>query len=272
MKSYLLGCRILAILGLFFSSINLAFSAQEAVTLVIAKPSAPFTQKNEYITTLLEKSFAEVGTKLKFTYTVKPMNNKRIFESLSQNEEVTLAWLNLSESQATQLSSTTYPIYRGLHAKRLLMIKKTRLADFSKIKTLEQLKPLIALQEQSWSDYRVLKNNKLTVNGDLDYNGMLKALDEGLGDYFPRSVTAIEAEINKYSQYDFVIEPNIMLQYPSHYFFYANKKNKHLIDTLQQGLNKLAQKGELNALYEQFYGAVEQGKNLEQRIVFKLKN
>jgi len=160
----------------------------------------------------------------------------------NKNSEITLACLSLAESQTNNLLYTSYPIYRGLHAKRLLMIKKDRLADFAKINSLEQLKPLIALQQQSWSDYYVLKKNGLTVNGELDYFGMLKALDEGLGDYFPRSVTAIQAEINKYSQYDFVIEPNIMLQYTSQYYFYSNKENKHIIELLQKGLDKLAQK------------------------------
>ena len=66
------------------------------------------------------------------------------------------------------------------------MIKQSRLGEFADIKTLERLKPFIALQKQSWSDYYVLKSNGLTVNGDLSYESMLKALDEGLGDYFPK--------------------------------------------------------------------------------------
>lgn len=272
MKLCLFFSRILTLLGLFFSSINNAHSVQEEIVLVLAKPNAPFTQKNSYITTLLKKSFAEVGTTLSFSYTDKPMNNKRILESLNKNSEITLAWLSLAESQTNNLLHTSYPIYRGLHAKRLLMIKKDRLADFAKINSLEQLKPLIALQQQSWSDYYVLKSNGLAVNGELDYFGMLKALDEGLGDYFPRSVTAIQAEINKYSQYDFVIEPNIMLQYTSQYYFYSNKENKHIIELLQKGLDKLAQKGELNALYEQFYGRIEKDNHLKKRLVFKLNN
>ncbi|WP_417669816.1 hypothetical protein [Pseudoalteromonas tetraodonis] len=152
------------------------------------------------------------------------------------------------------------------------MVKQSRLKEFSEIKTLAQLKPFIALQKQSWSDFYVLKNNGLTVNGDLSYESMLKALDEGLGDYFPRSVTAIKAEIRKHPQYNFVIEPHIMLQYDNYYYFYANENNKAIIELLEQGLTKLADSGELNALYERYYHDVEDGLNLNNRQVFNLKN
>ena len=100
---------------------------------------------------------------------------------------------------------------------------------------------------------------------------MLKALDEELGDYFPRSVTAMRAEIQKSPQYNFVVEPHIMLQYDNFYYFYANKNNQAIIDLLQQGLTKLAQKGELDALYMHFYHDVEDGLSLSERTVFKLE-
>jgi len=177
-----------------------------------------------------------------------------------------------SLAEQRHLIRTSYPIYNGLHSKRLLMVKQSRLKEFSEIKTLAQLKPFIALQKQSWSDFYVLKNNGLTVNGDLGYESMLKALDEGLGDYFPRSVTAIKAEIRKHPQYNFVIEPHIMLQYDNYYYFYANENNKAIIELLEQGLTKLADSGELNALYEHYYRDVEDGLNLNNRRVFNLKN
>ena len=250
-----------------------ASSTEQTITLKLGKPSTQDIPKNHYILTLLEKSFAKVNVKLNIAYSLEPMNTKRILEELTRNDDVNLAWLTLPNSLAEQryLIRTSYPIYNGLHSKRLLMVKQSRLGEFSDIKTLEQLKPFIALQKQSWSDYYVLKNNGLTVNGDLSYESMLKALDEGLGDYFPRSVTAIRAEIQKSPQYNFVVEPHIMLQYDNFYYFYANEKNKAIIDLLQQGLTKLAQKGELDALYTHFYHDVEDGLGLSQRTLFKLK-
>jgi len=246
---------------------------EQTVTLKIGKPSTSSVPKNHYVLSLLEKSFAQMNVKLTISYSVEPMNTKRVLEELKRDGVINLAWLSMSKEQAkmSRLAHTTFPIYNGLHSKRLLMIKQSRLDEFAGIKTLEQLKPFIALQKQSWSDYYVLKNNGLTVNGDLSYESMLKALDEELGDYFPRSVTAIRAEIQKSPQYNFVVEPHIMLQYDNFYYFYANKNNQAIIDLLQQGLTKLAQKGELDALYTHFYHDVEDGLSLSERTVFKLE-
>lgn len=267
MKLFNLCCSVILIALSFF-----ACGSEQTVTLKIGKPSTPNMPRNHYVLSLLEKSFAQMNVKLNISYSVEPMNTKRVLEELKHDGAINFAWLSMSKEQANSLVHTTFPIYNGLHSKRLLMIKQSRLGEFADIKTLEQLKPFIALQKQSWSDYYVLKSNGLTVNGDLSYESMLKALDEGLGDYFPRSVTAIRSEIQKSPQYNFVVEPHIMLQYDNFYYFYANEKNKAIIDLLQQGLTKLAQKGELDALYTHFYHDVEDGLGLSQRTVFKLKH
>lgn len=269
MKLIILCCSLILMAVSFFAS-----STEQTITLKLGKPSIQGIPKNYYILALLEKSFAEVNVKLNIAYSIEPMNTKRILQELKRNGDVDLAWLTMPSALAEQryLIHTSYPIYNGLHSKRLLMVKQSRLKEFSEIKTLAQLKPFIALQKQSWSDFYVLKNNGLTVNGDLSYESMLKALDEGLGDYFPRSVTAIKAEIRKHPQYNFVIEPHIMLQYDNYYYFYANENNKAIIELLEQGLTKLADSGELNALYGRYYHDVEDGLNLNNRQVFNLKN
>lgn len=249
-----------------------AVGAEKQITLKLGKPSLKGSPKNHYILSLLEKSFAQMNVKLNITYTTETMNTKRILEELKTDGNVNLAWLAMTPSQAfdANLPHTTYPIYHGLHSKRLLMIKKSRLNDFANITSLEQLKPYIALQKQSWSDYEILKANGLNVNGELHYHGMLRALHEELADYFPRSVTAIAAEIKKQPQYNFIVEPHIMLQYNNYYYFYSNTSDKEIITLLQQGLTKLAEKGELEAHYQQFYHDVERELNLKSRQVFTL--
>lgn len=259
------------ILMISFMLCNQTSAAQDVINLHLAQPSISDSPKNQYIHTLLKQSFAKVGKTVNFIYSVKPMNNMRVVEELERNNSIDLAWLSIPPEFHPKLVHTSSPIYKGLHGKRLLMINKNQQSLFANISQLDELKPLIALQKQSWSDFQVLKRNGLTVNGELDYKGMIKALDSGLADYFPRSVTAIEAETAKQKHLNLMIEPAIMLQYPSNYFFYSNSRNQELVDLLEQGLSKLQKSGEFDALYLTFFGDTERRLQLSSKKVFYLR-
>ncbi len=264
--------RAILILLMTFALSSLQAFCHEQIVIQLAKPNYTDAVKNQYIHDILDKSFAAMDADVVLLYNVKPMNNKRIVEQLSHNKTITLAWLSLPHEHTDSLVKTTIPLYKGLHGKRLLIIRHEDQEKFSGIKTLADLTPLVGLQQQSWSDYTVLKNNGLTVNGELDYPGMIKALETGLGDYFPRSVLAMGTELNRLKQFNFVIAPNIMLQYPSDYYFYLSKENQHIRDMLEQGMQKLQQSGELEQLYLQYFGDVEKQFSLKQRHIITLKN
>ena len=256
----------------YFALFNFSVTAHERLVIQLAKPNYTDATKNQYIHAILEKSFAVMGADVALMYNVKPMNNKRIIEQLSHNKAITLAWLSMPNEQPHALIRTSIPLYKGLHGKRLLIIRKQDQETFKHITHLNELKPFVGLQQQSWSDYTILKANGLKVNGELDYQGMLKALETGLGDYFPRSVLAIESEFNKLQSFDFAIAPQIMLQYPSHYYFYLSKENTEVRDLLEQGMQKLAKSGELEALYLRYFGDVEKQFKLNQRHAITLTN
>ena len=264
--------RAILIFLMTFALSSLQVLAHEQIVIQLAKPSYNDAAKNQYIHDILDKSFAAMGADVVLLYNIRPMNNKRVVEQLSHNKTITLAWLSLPQQQTDSLVRTTIPLYKGLQGQRLLIIRHEDQEKFSNIETLADLTPLVGLQKQSWSDYTVLKNNGLTVNGELDYPGMIKALETGLGDYFPRSVLAIGTELNKLKQFNFVIAPNIMLQYPSDYYFYLSKSNSHIRDMLEQGMQKLQQSGELEKLYLQYFGDVEKQFSLKQRHIITLKN
>lgn len=252
---------IFMLMLLMMHSIHVS-AQQEIINLHLARPSLIESPKNQYIHALLTQSFAKVGKKVNFIYSVTPMNNKRVVEELAKKDSIDLTWLAIAPASHPTLLHTSIPIYKGLHGKRLLLINKKQQQRFANINTLDDLKPLIALQKQSWTDFAVLKRNGLTVNGELDYKSMLKAINSGLADYFPRSVSAIEAEIAKQQHLNLMIEPNIMLQYPSSYFFYAHESNKELISLLETGLLEMQKSGDFDILYSNFFGIAE--KRLER--------
>ena len=251
--------------------ISFVHANESVVNLHLARPSITDTPSNHYIHALLTLAFAEQNKQVNFIYTVQPMNKKRIVEELQKPNSINLAWLSIPEESQPDLRHTSQALYKGLHGKRLLIINKNQQARFAEISTLEQLKPLIALQKQSWSDYDVLKRNGLTVNGELDYKGMTKALDTGLADYFPRSVSAITAEMNKLQHQNLMIEPTIMLQYSNYYYFYTSKQNDELLEQLDAGLLKLQKNGQFELLYQRYFGDKESQLLLATRKILLLK-
>ncbi|WP_394190082.1 substrate-binding periplasmic protein [Pseudoalteromonas atlantica] len=251
-----------------------AFSlhAQKSVINIrLATPSDFNSPKNHYMHALLRASLEKENIDVEFSYSTIPMNSKRIIEELSHKDSISLAWLSMPKGAHSNLIRTTLPLYKGLHGKRLLMINQSQQHRFANINSLEELKPLVALQKQTWSDYDVLIRNGLTVNGEHDYDVMLKLLATGLADYFPRSVSAIATETAKQPYKQLIIEPTIMLQYNNYYHFYAHKKDQLLITKLQNGLLKLQQSGEFDALYQRYINRSYDALNLSSRKVFDLK-
>lgn len=246
--------------------------AQEnVINLHLATPSDINSPKNDYMHALLRASLKKENFDVKFTYSTIPMNRKRAIEELSHEGSINLAWFSMSKSAHSNLVHTTLPLYKGLHGKRLLMINQSQQHRFANINSLDELKPLVALQKHTWSDYDVLIRNGLTVNGEHDYDVMLKLLATGLADYFPRSVSAIATEIAKQPYKQLMIEPTIMLQYENFYHFYAHKKDQLLVTRLQRGLLKLQQSGEFDELYQRYISRSYSALNLPSRKVFNLK-
>lgn len=247
------------------------FADDSVINLHLATPQSFDSPKNNYMHALLKASMAAENKRVAFTYSSIPMNKKRAVEELSKPNSINLAWLSIDPKYLPSLIKTSIPLYKGLHGQRLLMIHKSQLSRFANINPLDELKPLVALQKQSWSDYHVLKRNGLNVNGELNYEVMIKALHAGLADYFPRSVSAIKVETLKQPYKDLVVEPTIMLQYLNNYHFYSHKSNQQLINLLESGLRKIRESGEFERLYQQYIGGPDQDLNLPVRKVFYLK-
>lgn len=80
-----------------------AWGSEQIVTLKLGKPSTPNMPKNHYVLSLLEKSFAQMNVKLNISYSVEPMNTKRVLEELKRDGIINFAWLSMSKSKQAAL-------------------------------------------------------------------------------------------------------------------------------------------------------------------------
>lgn len=134
------------------------------------------------------------------------------------------------------------------------------------------MKNYTAVQRFDWADYEILKDNLLPVEGNLSFVNHSKAVLDGLVDYFPRSVLEAESEITETRNQQLIIEPNLVLKYPSAHYFFVNKNNSALASVIEKGFQALIANGDYQALFNQYFGASLKKLNLENRTVIHLKN
>ena len=245
--------------------------APQKISIVLPKPDNPEVPVNFYIVQMIEEALATENITATVSYSKEPMNEKRAIYSLQNNHLVNLYWLSTNTQLERDLRAIKIPLYKGLNGKRILLIHRELAPQFAAIKTLEQLKAYVGLQQQSWSDYQILVDNGLNIDGSQAYHAMYKALNNKLGDYFPRSVLMVRSEYQNNQSDDIIIEPTLLLSYPNDYYFFLNKDNQQLASQLETGLNTLIANGRFEEIFSQHFAQRLQGLNLPERHIIYLK-
>lgn len=169
------------------------------------------------------------------------------------------------------------PLDKGLIGYRVLLIRKERQAEFSRINNLEQLRKLTVGQGRDWRDVRVWQDNGFEVVQGSNYNGLFQMLLSGRFDFFSRSIVEVQDELAQRRQQmpDLAIEKSILIYYPWPFYFYFARTDagQKLADRVQVGLMKVFNDPVLfDPLFNRFSGATLAQLNLQERHVFYLEN
>lgn len=169
------------------------------------------------------------------------------------------------------------PLDKGLIGYRVLLIRKERQAEFSRINNLEQLRKLTVGQGRDWRDVRVWQDNGFEVVQGSNYNGLFQMLLSGRFDFFSRSIVEVQDELAQRRQQmpDLAIEKSILIYYPWPFYFYFARTDagQKLADRVQVGLMKVFNDPVLfDPLFNRFNGATLAQLNLQERHVFYLEN
>lgn len=169
------------------------------------------------------------------------------------------------------------PLDKGLIGYRVLLVRKERQAEFSRINNLEQLRKLTVGQGRDWRDVRVWQDNGFEVVQGSNYNGLFQMLLSGRFDFFSRSIVEVQDELAQRRQQmpDLAIEKSILIYYPWPFYFYFARTDagQKLADRVQVGLMKVFNDPVLfEPLFNRFNGATLAQLNLQERHVFYLEN
>lgn len=204
----------------------------------------------------------------------KPLSQARWIAAVLQGIDNDVLWTMTNNDREKSMRAIRVPLLKGLMGYRLLVIRKGDETVFSSIKTKEQLLALSAGQGIHWPDTDILRVNRFNVVEAMAKENLYKMLIVKRFDFFPRGLTEINLEDKFITPKNLIVEPHLILHYPTDLYFFVNKKNTELATRLEKGWAIIQKNGE----FEKFFLAAERVQaalailNKRDRTVIELDN
>jgi hypothetical protein len=264
----------LTLIWLFAAALLLSFASRCAADQVITypRPESAADQRASYPVALLQLCESKSNS----TFSLRPSSFRsqqgRSLRQLSQGDGIDIVWAITTREREDNLLPVRIPIDKGMIGWRLLLVRSEDKTLFSQVRTAVDLGKLLAVQGHDWPDVEVLAANRMRVTTGATYEGLFKMLTFGHAQYFPRAVTEIWPELDSHSDLPLEVEPSLVIHYPSALYFFVNKKNHQLANTLETCLKQSIKDGSFDSLFERYYGEAIARAQLPRRNIIKLTN
>lgn len=237
----------------------------------VAQEQRILYQRDQYLIEVLEQALKAANYSAELNFVEVHPHQQRTLLMLSQGE-VDIHWGMTSSAREQLATAIKVPLFKGMIGWRVLLINQEYSTQFAAIKSASQLKSLKALQGHDWPDTKILTQNGYNVLAQANYEQMFKLLARGKGDYFPRSVIEVHSELAARDELPLIIEPNLLLKYPTAFYFFVNKEKVELANALQNGLTTMLNNGEFDAIFNRYFSGFLTDLKLDKRIVFELES
>jgi hypothetical protein len=196
----------------------------------------------------------------------------RAFDFMNQKDEVDVIFGGATIERESKSQPIRIPILKGLNGWRMPLVNKDKKDIFLSVNSINEFKKLIPGQFYSWSDTKILESNQIQVAKGSDYEGLFQMLDRGRIDYFPRSVLEIYGDYEARKHLNIMIEQNILIHYPTAYYFYVGKGNNTLAADISTGLESAIADGSFDQIFVKHHGDVISNIQKIKHKVFTLDN
>jgi len=197
---------------------------------------------------------------------------KRLELNLQRNTLIHVTPLTVTKARDQKLIPIPIPIYKGLMGHRLFMVHRNEKDKFADVYNIKDLQSFTAGQGFGWSDVDILKYNNLPVMTSGSIRTLVDMLAHGRFDYFPRGAHEIVKEIKAYPNNSLMLEPYIILKYPSMSALYVNSNKPLLAKRLTYGFNRAVQDGSFDAFFHAHPRSVQALAHLNNRKVIEICN
>lgn len=250
-------------------------SALPAQILISQTASNDINHEDYYFTRLLALALAKTEAQFAKVNIVELPNrqvDKRLrAELLARN--IDLLWSPTSPELEAEFLPVKVSLLKELNNYRLLLIRPESQAQFSRVKTLKDLRQFKGGMSAHWVDADIMQANSLPLVKAVGYGKLFKMLAAKRFDYFSRGLYQIQTEVNFYPDLHLTIEKELMLYYQNEVYFFVHKDNKLLAERLRLGLEVAQRDGSFDALFNsipRYQWGIEQLKHHQRRIIHLL--
>lgn len=196
-------------------------------------------------------------------------SDDRLKASLQQGQ-VDVLWLVASQEDERQMQAIHVPLLGELSHYRMLLIRRGDEPKFAQVQTLEDLQALTGGMNSQWADAQVMADNGLPYVAVTGFGKLFRMLAAGRFDYFSRGIYQITSELDFYPDLDLMIEPHILLKYPSFIYFFVRQGDQRLAERITLGLKRAQQSGQFAALFQsiaRFHWAQQQLRAGDRKVI-----
>ena len=227
-----------------------------------------------YVRRVVELALSRAGSKLE----IRPVDldmaqGRTLVELAAGRSPIDVMWTVTDRQRETSgLLPVRIPIDRGLMGWRLLLVRRSELAQWQRVRSLKDLRPYLAGQGHDWPDTDILRANGLRVGTSSGYEALFRMLAAGRVDYFPRSILEIDAEMAGGRYPELAIAPELMRPSPAAAYLFVRPIRPDRAAELKAGLEVAVADGSFQRLHREQYGALLKAHPLSPGRVVRLSN
>lgn len=230
-------------------------------------------QRQDYYTELLQLALSyQSGKDFQLKASGLDLPKQRAFDLMNARGGIDVLFGSVNAERLKRYRGVPFPLLRGYNGWRVALVNRNTPDVLRGIHSKQHLRRLTAGQFLTWSDTEILRSNDLTVETSSDINGLYGMLQRGRIDYFPLSVLEVAEELAKHPDPQLMIDPHLLLIYPTATWFYVAKDNSALAAALLQGLQQAERDGSFDRLFQRYFGTALQQLKLDSRSRVLLDN
>lgn len=166
------------------------------------------------------------------------------------------------------------PLMKGLLGYRILIIRAADKEKFVAIKSAQQLQQLRLGIPGTWADAELFRQNGYKVEEKGSFDDLFTRLESNEFDYVSFGANEIAGVFAQRAAQSgkLIIDSSLLVYYPFPLVFYVNPNNQALATRVTQGLQTINGNGELDQIFNRYFGAELKTLNLSGRTKITLKN
>ena len=166
------------------------------------------------------------------------------------------------------------PLMKGLLGYRILIIRAEDKEKFARISTAKELQSLRLGIPSTWADAELFRQNGYAVEEKGSFDDLFTRLENHEFDYVSFGANEVAGVFAQRAAQSgkLIIDSSLLVYYPFPLVFYVNPDNQALAARVTKGLQAISSNGELDKIFNRYFGAELKTLKLSGRTKITLKN